>query len=119
MIQNKNIKVNEELFNFVNKNILKNIKIDENSFWNGFSDIVDTFNPRNIELLEKRKNLQNKIDEWHKKNISKNIDIEQYKSFLKEINYIVEEGPDFTITTSNTQNGLAHYKRSIQKTTTC
>ena len=51
MIQKKNIKVNKELFNFVNKNILKNVKIDENNFWNGFSDIVDTFNPRNIELL--------------------------------------------------------------------
>ena len=101
MIQKKNIKVNKELFNFVNKNILKNVKIDENSFWNGFSDIVDTFNPRNIELLEKRKNLQNKIDEWHKKNISTNIDIEQYKNFLKEISYIVEEGSDFKITTSN------------------
>ena len=41
MIQKKNIKVNEKLYNFINNEALKGIEIDEEIFWNGFSDIVD------------------------------------------------------------------------------
>ena len=101
MIQKKNIKVNEKLYNFINNEVLKDISIEENKFWNGFSDIVDIYYPKNIYLLEKRKSLQNKINKWHKENKSKNIELEEYKKFLKDIDYIVEEGPNFKITTSN------------------
>ena len=59
------------------------------------------FYPKNVSLLEKRKNLQDKINKWHKENKSKNIDIEEYKKFLKDIDYIVKEGPNFKISTSN------------------
>ena len=76
MILKKNLKINEKLYNFINQEVLKDIKIDENKFWNGFSDIVDIFYPKNISLLEKRKNLQDKINKWHKENKSKNIEIE-------------------------------------------
>ena len=85
MILKKNIKINKKLYNFINKEVLKDIKIDENKFWNGFSDIVDIYYPKNISLLEKRKNLQDKINKWHKENKSKNIEIEEYKNFLKEM----------------------------------
>ena len=37
----------------------------------------------------------------HKENKSKNIEIEEYKNFLKDIDYIVKEGPNFKISTSN------------------
>ena len=101
MILKKNLKINKKLYNFINKEVLKDIKIDENKFWNGFSDIVDFYYPKNISLLEKRKNLQDKINKWHKENKSKNIEIEEYKKFLKDIDYIVKEGPNFKISTSN------------------
>ena len=101
MILKKNLKINEKLYNFINKEVLKDIKIDENKFWNGFSDIVDIYYPKNISLLEKRKDLQDKINKWHKENKSKNIEIEEYKNFLKDIDYIVKEGPNFKISTSN------------------
>ncbi|MBD1147862.1 malate synthase G [Pelagibacterales bacterium SAG-MED31] len=101
MIQKKNIKINEKLYNFINNKVLKDININEDTFWNGFSDIVDVYYPKNVNLLKKRKDLQNKINNWHKENKSRDIDLKEYKKFLKKINYIVEEGPDFKITTSN------------------
>ena len=101
MIQKKNIKINEKLYNFINNEVLKGIEINEDIFWNGFSDIVDTCYPKNVNFLEKRKDLQNKINNWHKENRSRDIDFNEYKNFLKKINYIVDEGPDFKITTSN------------------
>ncbi len=101
MIQKKNIKINEKLYNFINNEALKGIEIDEDIFWNGFSDIVDTYYPKNVALLEKRENLQNQINNWHKENRSRDIDLDEYKSFLKEINYIVDEGASFKISTPN------------------
>ena len=101
MILKKNIKINDNLYNFINNEVLKDINIEEDKFWNGFSDIVDIYYPKNIYLLKKRQDLQNKINKWHKENKSKNIELEEYKNFLKDIDYIVEEGPNFKITTSN------------------
>ncbi len=101
MILKKNIKINDNLYNFISNEVLKDINIDEDKFWNGFSDIVDIYYPKNIYLLKKRQDLQNKINKWHKENKSKNIELEEYKNFLKDIDYIVEEGPNFKITTSN------------------
>ena len=101
MILKKNIKINDNLYNFINNEVLKDINIEEDKFWNGFSDIVDIYYPKNIYLLKKRQDLQNEINKWHKENKSKNIELEEYKNFLKDIDYIVEEGPNFKITTSN------------------
>ena len=101
MIHKKNIKINDNLYNFINNEILKDININEDKFWNGFSDIIDIYYPKNIYLLKKRKDLQNKINKWHEENKSKKIELEEYKNFLKDIDYIVEEGPNFKITTSN------------------
>ena len=101
MILKKNIKINDNLYNFINNEVLKDINLEEDKFWNGFSDIVDIYYPKNIYLLKKRKDLQNKINKWHKENKSKNIELEEYKNFLKDIDYLVEEGPNFKITTSN------------------
>jgi len=73
MIQKKNIKINQKLYNFINNEVLKDISINEDIFWNGFSDIVDVYYPKNLDLLKKRQDLQNIIDKWHKENKSKDI----------------------------------------------
>ena len=49
--------------------------------------MVHDLAPRNKELIEIRKNLQKEIDAWHIKNKGNPIDIEEYKKFLKKINY--------------------------------
>ena len=107
MIQKKNIKVNPNLFKFINDEVLKDLKISKEDFWEGFSDIVDIYFKKNIDLLNKRKILQDKINDWHIKNKSNNIDLEKYKIFLKDINYIVEEGPAFKITTTNVDREIS------------
>ena len=107
MIKIKNIKVNSNLLDFINNEVLKDLNINEVSFWEGFSNIVDTYLPQNIKLLEKRKSLQNKINSWHNLNKSKDIDLIEYKKFLTEINYVVKEGPDFKITTSNVDREIS------------
>ena len=101
MIQKKNIKVDSNLLDFINNEVLRDLNISEKIFWEGFSDIVDTYFPQNKDLLETRKKFQHKINNWHSANKLKGIEVSEYKKFLEDINYIVKEGPEFKITTSN------------------
>ena len=107
MIEQKNIKINSNLYNFVNTEVLTGLNIISEDFWNGFSDIVDIYYKKNNDILDYRKNLQSKINEWHVAHKGKDIDLEKYKKFLKEINYIVNEGPEFKITTSNVDKEIS------------
>ena len=43
MIEHKNIKIDPSLFNFVNTEVLNELNISSEYFWNGFSDIVDIY----------------------------------------------------------------------------
>ena len=96
-----NLKVSEDLLSFVNNELLKDTGITSEKFWSGFDKAVHDLAPKNKELLKIRENLQNKINEWHKKNKGIEIEIEEYKNFLKEIDYLKDEGEDFNIETTN------------------
>ncbi len=96
-----NISIDKILLDFVNNELLRDTEISSEKFWEGFDKAIHELSPKNKELLEIRETLQKEIDLWHKKNKSENIDQKKYKNFLKEINYLKEEGPDFTISTEN------------------
>ena len=102
-----NLKISEELLSFVNKELLKDLDISSEKFWKGFDKAVHDLAPKNKELIQIRENLQKKIDDWHINNKGNEIEIEQYKKFLKEIGYLKEEGPDFKIETSNVDDEIA------------
>ena len=99
-----NLKVSEILVSFVNEELLKDIGISSEKFWLDFDKIVHELAPINKKLIEKREILQKKIDSWHIKNKGNKITSIEYKKFLKEIGYLVEEGPSFEIETNNIEN---------------
>ena len=96
-----NLSIDKILLDFVNNELLKDAEISSERFWEGFDKAIHELAPKNKELLEIRETLQKEIDLWHKKNKSENFDLKKYRNFLKEINYLKEEGPDFTISTEN------------------
>ena len=96
-----NLKISNNLLNFVNNELLKGTEILPENFWKGFDQAVHELAPRNKELLKFRDELQKKIDDWHINNKGNEIKIEKYKNFLKKINYLKDEGPDFKIETNN------------------
>ncbi|WP_440918617.1 malate synthase G [Candidatus Pelagibacter sp.] len=102
-----NLKISEELLSFVNKELLKDLDISSEKFWEGFDNAVHDLTTHNKELIQIRENLQKKIDDWHINNKGNRVEIEQYKKFLKEIGYLKEEGPDFKIETSNVDDEIA------------
>ena len=101
-----NSKVHETLYNFVNFEVLPNLKISEKEFWNGFIDIVNELAQENKDLLKRRDEIQKKLDDWYKSK-NKKINFNEYKKFLYEIGYLVEEKEDFNIETSNVDDEIA------------
>ena len=96
-----NLSVSNKLLNFVNEELLKDTNISSEKFWEGFDRVVHELAPKNKELLKIREDLQKKIDNWHIANKGNEINLEEYKKFLKEIDYLKEVGPDFKIKTNN------------------
>ena len=102
-----NLKVSNKLFEFVNEELLKDTNISPKNFWSGFDKCIHELTPKNRELLKIREDLQKKIDDWHIKNKGNQINLENYKKFLKDIGYIKDEGPDFKIETKNVDDEIA------------
>ncbi|MDC1146624.1 malate synthase G [Candidatus Pelagibacter sp.] len=95
------LSVSNKLLNFIDEELLKDVNISSETFWKGFDRVVHELAPKNKDLLKIRKDLQKKIDDWHIANKGNEINLEEYKKFLKEINYLKEVGPDFKIKTDN------------------
>jgi len=96
-----NLSVSNKLLNFVNEELLKDTNISSETFWKGFDRAVHELTPKNKDLLKIREDLQRKIDTWHIANKGDEVNLEEYKKFLREINYLKEVGPDFKIKTTN------------------
>ncbi|MFL2753253.1 MAG: malate synthase G [Gammaproteobacteria bacterium] len=99
------LSISTSLHALLEQEIAPDLNLDTTKFWQDFERIAEKYIPINKELLEKRKELQTKIDEWHLAN--KDFDFGAYKSFLKEIGYLVDEGPDFEISTANVDAEIA------------
>ena len=100
------LKVSEDLLSFVNNELLKDLEISPEKFWKGFDEATHELAVKNKELLNKREIIQKKIDNWYIENRDKEIIIEDYKKFLKDIGYLVEEGEDFNIDTHNVDDEI-------------
>jgi len=107
-IKINNLSVDKTLADFINKELLPDTKISHKKFWDGFDKVVHELAPRNRELLEIRETIQKEIDLWHKKNKFEDFNIEIYKNFLKDIDYLKEEGPDFKIETKNLDTEISN-----------
>ena len=107
MIKKNNLTIDEKLYNFVNEKVIPETNLDIDKFWNDFSNIVDELDPINKSLIKKRSELQSKLNEWYKNNKGKEINITEYKKFLLDIDYLIEEGDDFKIDTKNVDPEIA------------
>lgn len=100
------IQVAEELYNFINSEVLPDSQVDEKAFWQGFGQLVHDLSPRNKELLAVRDELQAKIDAWHQENGTE-FDFESYKAFLTDIGYLEPIVEDYQIQTTNVDDEVA------------
>ena len=105
---NKNgLSVDSKLVDFMELEAIPGTGVDNENFWKGFAKIVEELGPKNISLLKKREDLQEKIDNWHILSRGKPHEPEAYKSFLNEIGYLVKDSGQFTIDTANVDPEIA------------
>ena len=102
----QSLKIDDKLFDFVNKEALPGTGVLQDAFWLAFSELAHDLAPKNRALLQKRDDLQAKIDGWNKAN-RQNFDAADYKAFLSSIGYLVPEGPDFKVSTENVDAEIA------------
>jgi len=106
-IQVSGLQVSQAIHDLVKHEIIPGTGVDLEAFWQSFSAIIDEFAPKNRQLLKKRDQLQAQIDAWHQQHNGRVHNPREYKAFLTEIDYLVPEGEDFSITTENVDPEIA------------
>jgi malate synthase len=100
-VQVGNLEIAEPLYAVVERGIAPGTGLAPEVFWHGFERLVADMSPKNRELLQKRDDLQARIDAYHLERRGQAHDPAAYKQFLCDIGYIAEEGEPFSITTQN------------------
>ena len=93
--------ISSHLKDFLENEVIVGLNITKEHFWSSFEKIVNEFSPRNKALLQKREDIQSKIDSWHIDHKDEDFNSDKYKTFLTDIGYIAPRSPDFTISTDN------------------
>ena len=100
------LSVDEILCEFIENEVLPGLNIDPVIFWENFSLILNNFSDKNKNLLIKREEIQNKIDQWYLSNHGK-VDDDKHLKFLRDIGYLVSDTKDFKITTDKVDDEIA------------
>ncbi len=100
-IESQGLRIAEPLYRLLKNEIAPGTGIGPDHFWSELARIFDDLGPVNQKLLEKRDHLQNQIDNWHLVHKGQPINIDEYRDFLQQIGYLLPEGGDFKVTTTN------------------
>ncbi|MBB3459273.1 malate synthase [Rhizobium sp. BK313] len=105
-IDKNGLQIEPVLYDFLVKEALPGSGVDPDTFFSGFSAIVHDLAPKNRDLLAKRDRMQVALDDWYRKNGAP-VDMAAYEAFLRQIGYIIPEGPAFTVSTANVDAEIA------------
>ncbi len=105
-IEKNDLRIDEELHDFLVNEALPGTGADAERLFSELSQIVHELAPKNRSLLEKRDAFQEKLDDWYRQNGAPS-DLAVYEVFLRDIGYLLPEGPDFTVTTDNVDPEIA------------
>jgi malate synthase len=104
-IEKQGLSVDVALARFIEDEALPGTDLSADAFWCGLAQMTRELGPKNRALLQKRSEIQEQVSAWHKANPgAAHMD---YVAFLKEIGYLVPEGDDFEIDTTNVDPEIA------------
>ncbi|WP_204113704.1 malate synthase G [Shimia biformata] len=106
-IEKAGLQVDPVLVEFIESRALPGTGVSADTFWDGLSALAHDLGPKNRALLAVREDMQQQIDAWHIARKGQPFDAAEYTAFLTEIGYLVPEGPDFEIETSNIDPEIA------------
>ena len=106
-VQTGGLQVAEGLYNFITDEAIPGTGLSSDTFWAAMDSIIHDLAPRNRELLAKRDHIQAQIDQWHLDRKGQAFDLNAYKAFLTEIDYLLPEGDDFVAETTDVDPEMA------------
>ncbi|MBO9450197.1 malate synthase G [Tropicibacter sp. R16_0] len=105
-VDRSGLQIAPEFVEFIEEQALPGTGVAAGDFWAGLARMMGDLGPKNRSLLDKRGEIQSRLDAWHQAN--RDADAAAYEAFLREIGYLVEEGDAFSIDTANVDPEIAH-----------
>ncbi len=94
------LRIDANFKRFVDEEVLPGVELDAAAFWHNVDEIVHDLAPENRQLLAERDRIQAALDEWHRSNPGPVKDKAAYKSFLRELSYLVPQPDHVTVETT-------------------
>ncbi|MCK5665803.1 MAG: malate synthase G, partial [Thiotrichaceae bacterium] len=101
------LQIAKSLYELVKNEIAPGTGIAADDAWQSFSQLIEKMTIRNRSLLEKRDELQARIDAWHLEHKTQSLDSSAYKKYLYDIGYLQTAGADFKISSDNIDDEIA------------
>ncbi|PDT83603.1 malate synthase G [Sinorhizobium sp. BJ1] len=105
-VENNDLKIDAGLHRFLVDEAMPGTGVDPDHFFSALAELVHDLAPKNRTLLAKRDELQAKLDAWYREHGAP-VDLDAYQAFLREIGYLLPEGPDFSVSTANVDAEIA------------
>jgi len=101
------LSVEKTLHDVIVREIIPGTGIEPGAFFASLAALVAELGPENRELLIRRDAMQAAIDVWHNERRGQPHDADAYRCFLAGIGYLLPEGPDFAIETTDVDPEIA------------
>src|SRR3989440_9286930 len=101
------LSVAKALHEFIEQEAAPGTSLSAEAFWSGFAELLRDCGTRNRQLLQVRDELQSCIDQYHRERFGEPLDLGDYERFLRDIGYVLPEGNDFAIRTTNVDDEIA------------
>jgi len=106
-IEVSGLQVARSLYDLVANEIAPGTGIKGDAAWQAFARIIEDLTPHNRALLQRRDELQARIDAWHLQHRNLPLDLPLYKQHLIDIGYLQADGDPFSISTKNVDAEIA------------
>ena len=94
-----NLSIDTQLYTMVEQEILPDLNLTSDQVWESLATLLNEFQVRNQNLLNKREQLQTSLNQWHLDHPTS--EPAAYKSMLQDIGYLLPEPEQVSVTTSN------------------
>ena len=94
-----NLSIDSQLYTMVEQEILPGLNLTSDQVWESLATLLNEFQVRNQNLLNKREQLQTSLNQWHLDHPTS--EPAAYKAMLQDIGYLLPEPEQVSVTTSN------------------